>query len=156
VSDPRRPRTASPRDPSPDGAVEWDDRTPTRELDFQAIPTLLVIGVDAEVAPQLRKRVDPATNVIPIDSSAALVRQLRLIKSQPRMLLVDLRRPHKLLDVVVPFPDLLASAIVILWGGTSEIEASIRRAFTGAKIVRCDAETAIQDLATIIRLGSSR
>ncbi len=132
------------------------DRAPTREIELKPFSVVLLLGRDPDAASQLKQHLDARTAVIPVEQSTVLMRDLRLLRQQPRMLIVDLRRPHELLDPVRAEPALLASAVVVLWGASREYETWFKATFPGARTVRCGAEASVPDLAAIARMGPVR
>lgn len=132
----------------------FDDRTPTRELGLKPFSVVLVVGRDAEPALQLKAQIDSRTAVIPVGDSRVLVRDLKLLRAQSRMIVIDVRRPHSLIDAVRSEPALLEGAVVVLWGASRELEADLLRAFPEARIVRCGPDASVDDLAAIVRLGT--
>lgn len=127
---------------------------PTRELGGKPYAVVLVVGRELEVATELRGRLPRGTAVLPCEDGAILCRDLRVLGPQGKMLIVDLRTPHALLDAVASEPELLAGALVMLWGATRDDAARARAQFPTAYDILWSAEdAAIEDLAAIARLG---
>lgn len=133
-----------------------DDRDPTVEMVLRPFSVVLVLGKEPDVVARMRPHLDKRTAVIPVQDAAVLLRDLRLLRQQPRLLIVDQRRPHDLLDAVRAEPELLERAAVVLWGAKRELEDDVRRSFPKATIVRCGPEASVEDLASIVRLGPGR
>lgn len=134
----------------------FDDRTPTREIELKPFSVVLVLGHDPDAATQLKAQVDSRTAVIPVEEPRTLLRDLKLLRAQARMLIVDLRKPHALLEAVRPDAALLEHAVVVLWGASRELDADTKRAFPMARVVRCGPDASVGDLAAIVRLGPGR
>jgi len=139
--------------PPPDA---FDDRTPTVEIEAKPFSVVLFVGREPDVATQLKEKLDARTAVIPVEEPMRLMRDLRVLRTQPRMLVVDLRRPHGLLDALRGEPTLLDGAIVLLWGATREVDADVKQAFPGARVVRCAPDASLLDLAAVVRLGPGK
>jgi hypothetical protein len=135
-----------------DASMDPAGRTPTREIAIKPFSVVLVVGSEADVATRLKGQLDSRTAVIPVESAPVLLRDLRLLRAQPRMLVLDLRRQHALLDAVRGEPELLDGAIVALWGSAADAD-DFRRTFPRAKLIRCAPDASIADLASIARLG---
>lgn len=134
----------------------FDDRTPTVEIEAKPFSVVLFVGREPDVATQLKSKLDARTAVIPVEEPMRLIRDLRVLRTQPRMLVIDLRRPHGLLDALRGEPTLLDGAIVLLWGATREVDADVKRAFPGARVVRCAPDATLLDLAAVVRLGPGK
>lgn len=134
----------------------FDDRTPTRELEVKPFSVVLVAGREPDVATQLKQQLETRTAVIPVDEPARLVRDLRVLRSQPRMLILDVRKPHGLVDAIRGEPELLDGAIVLLWGASRELDADLKSAFPGARVVRCAKDASLSDLAAVVRIGPGK
>lgn len=141
---------------SPAPAWDAENRAPTLEIALKPFAVVLVIGHDPDAVAQMKPFLDPRTAAIPVEGARELVRDLRLLRQQARMLIVDQRRPHRLLDAVRSEPALLEGAALVLWGATREDELEAKRTFSKASIVRCGADVTAQDLASIVRLGPGR
>ena len=126
----------------------------TRELGGKPYAVVLVVGGQLDVATALRARLPRGTAVLPCEDGSILCRDLRVLGPQGKMLIVDLRTPHDLLDAVSGEAELLAGALVMLWGATRDDAARVRAQFPAAyDILWSDADAAIEDLAAIARLG---
>jgi hypothetical protein len=133
-----------------------EDRAPTVELLIRPFSVVLVVGKEPDVVARMRPHLDKRTAVIPVQEASVLLRDLRLLRQQPRLLIVDQRRPHDLLDAVRDEPALLDGAAMVLWGARREVEDEMRSCFPRATIVRCGTDASVEDLASIARLGPGR
>lgn len=151
-----RANAASPRLDGASTAPSEEDRAPTIEIMIRPFSVVLVLGSDPDVVARMRPHLDERTAAIPVQDTAVLLRDLRLLRQHSRMLIVDQRRPHTLLDAVRSEPSLLDRAALVLWGARREAEADLRRAFPGATVVRCGPDATVADLASLVRLGAGR
>ncbi len=126
---------------------------PTRELGKRPFAIVLVLGRDPSVAADLRGRLPRTTAVLPVDDGTVLARDLRLLGTQSKMLLVDRRAQNDLLDGVLD-PGLLTGALIMLWGATRSDAAEVRARFPQAyDVLWADGDASIEDLGALVRLG---
>lgn len=114
--------------------------------------SVIVISTDATIATELRALVDPRTGVFGVSRAADVLRDLRLLRGQRRMIVVDLAL-RALLEPARSEKELLAGALVVLWRATPEAEASMRAELPGVTFVRCGDRAGVRELATFVHLG---
>ncbi|MDQ3037245.1 MAG: hypothetical protein M3Y87_32930 [Myxococcota bacterium] len=151
-----RATAAAPGVATASTALSAEDRAPTVELMVRPFSVVLVLGHDPDVVARMRPHLDERTAAIPVQDTAVLLRDLRLLRQHSRMLIVDQRRPHALLDAVRSEPALLDRAAIVLWGARRELENEVRQTFPRATVVRCGPDATVVDLASLVRLGAGR
>jgi hypothetical protein len=142
--------------PSSSAESTDSESKPTVELRVRPFPIVLLLGPDEAAAHRLRARLTSSTAVVGVEDPTLLVRELRLLEHLSRMLIVDMRTPHDLLDTICAEPRLVERATIVLWGARRGLERELRPQLPGALVVRCGPEAEAEDLASIVRLGPAR
>ena len=139
MADPRRPRSLTPS-------------SPTLQKMTAPYASVLVVSSDAQIATELRALVPARTAVFSHSRAADLVRDLRVLRGQRRMIIVDLAL-RALLEPARAEPALIEGALVVLWRATQEDEAAMRAHFPGVTFVRCGDRAGVRELAAFVHLG---
>lgn len=114
--------------------------------------SVVVLSDAATLAAELRAQLDPRTGVVQVSRAADLVRDLRVLKGQRRMIVVDVAL-RALLDPARLDRSLLEGALVVLWKARPEDEAAMRASFPGVTFVRCGDRAGARELAAFVHLG---
>jgi len=114
--------------------------------------SVIVISTDAQIATELRALVPPRTGVFAVSRAAELVRDLRVLRGQRRMIVVDVAL-RTLLEPAQAEPTLLEGALVVLWRATPADEASMRGLYPGVTFVRCGDRAGVRELSAFVHLG---
>jgi hypothetical protein len=141
---------------APPAVDRYDEGTPTRKVARKPYSVALVVGQTPHLATKLKRHLDTRTAVIAVDSGEMLLRTLRLLERQSRIVIVDMHQRHTIFESARADPAALGGITALLWEAPPEQEAKLAADFPNANIFRCSLETSVEDLATITRLGPSQ
>lgn len=122
------------------------------ELAMLSARLVIAIGVDPLETSALGAALEDRALVQRVARTDELVERLRLVRDEPRALVVDCRAPNPLVPALLSLaPALLDDAVVLLWGASPLEEKTFRARFPACVAGACPRRASPADIATRLR-----